>query len=150
MSIRYQLGLTGIAVMLSAGAIAEDSVEDRATEVKSRLEVLNSLGRDCESHLQVDGMEGASSPACAKYLRNVQGDYLQFIGDECNGLNAWFASQQQMIRDNPSYPEDPARATQLLAEMKSVKSTCDTDDWRITHRYILKPLSTIDALSKLE
>lgn len=110
----------GTLLALSLSAFAQESVQARAVKVTSKLEVLNNLGRECESHLQVESMKGASSAACTKYLKNIQGAYFTSIGKECASLSEWYESKRQLVIKNPDYAEEnPEEAAQLVKDIVS-------------------------------
>lgn len=141
-----------IIIILSVLSVSTgaESISSRSADVASKLEALNGLGRSCETQLQRNGMDGSQSDECAKYLRNIQGSYLQSIGEECKRLSAWLSDKQQLIRDDPGYPPSDSDAERLATDMKAVLGTCNTDNWTSTYNYLLKPMSTIKAISELE
>jgi hypothetical protein len=139
-----------VLAFMSVNVFAENSILDRAMKVQSKLEVLNNLGRDCEAHLQVDGMKGAQSEQCEKYLRNIQGEYFTSLGEECVSLSNWYEDKRKMIIANPDYPDkNPNDAARLVKEMKAVQKSCNPGNMA-GYTFLTKPLDTINALSELE
>src|SRR5687768_14580730 len=105
----------GVIIFLSSSVFAEEAILNRVASITSKLEVLNNLGRECEAHLQVEAMKGASSAECTKYLKNIQGEYFNSIGEECVSLSKWYESKRQFVIKNPSYAEQrPNEAAQLV------------------------------------
>jgi hypothetical protein len=139
-----------VLAFMSVNVFAENSILDRAMKVQSKLEVLNNLGRDCEAHLQVDGMKGAQSEQCEKYLRNIQGEYFTSLGEECVSLSNWYEDKRKMIIANPGYPDkNPNDAARLVKELKAVQKSCNPGNMA-GYTFLTKPLDTINALSELE
>lgn len=137
-------------LLVAQYAVSEESILNRASNITSKLEVLSNLGQSCEAQLQVNGMNGASSPECEKYLKNIQGEYFTSLGKECVALSNWYEEKRKFIIANSNYAEtNPREAKQLVTEMKAVNKACLPENMA-SYTYLTKPLDTIKALSELK
>lgn len=144
-----------VLALLFFSAIAhpeeEQSIYDRADKVKVRLEILNSLGMDCDAELSVKGMKGAASPVCEKFLNNMRGDYFKATMDECVKLSKWYESKRAFISANKNYAQtNPSEAKDLVRDMKAVNTICDTDTMSTRYEFLMKPINKINALTELQ
>jgi hypothetical protein len=128
-----------------------ESIQDRASKVKVRLEVLNNLGLNCDAELSVDGMKGANSEDCSKFVSNMRGDYFKKTMEECMKLSEWYESKRVFILANKNYGQtNPTEAQVLVKDMKAVNAVCNMDTMNTRYEYLMKPLNKINALSELQ
>lgn len=123
--MRYKLWLYALVAVfcsgtLCSGAIAEETVANRAAKVQSALETLNTLGRDCETGLQAEEKIGSTSEACKEYL-DAQKEYSAFIDEECSSLLRWYHSTQQVVTAGAI---ERAELEQLFRDTRAVRDVC--------------------------
>lgn len=138
------------AIVTTPLAIADQEILDRSNKILSKLEVMNNLGLKCETELKFNGIKGASSKDCEKFLKNMQGKYIESIGVECKELSAWHEEQRQVIFSNANLAvEQPQKAEGMVLAMKSVQKSCNPENYS-AYPYLTKPINTINALTELE
>lgn len=138
-----------VAILSAQNAFAIDT-NQKSDAVIAKLEVLDSLGLQCQSQLEVNGMDGVKSSECSKYLKNIKGSFFQSIQSDCGLLMQWYEEKQKFIRQNGNElaEKNPEIARKLLASMRKVDSACSIESLQ-GYTYIAKPLDTMNALSEL-
>lgn len=138
-------------LLASLSATAADGpadIERRASVALSKFQTLNRLGLDCDARLQVEGLPSWDSDACAKYRRNITGEYFQALKSECLALSDWYESTRASIQSGIVGPDSPDAAA-IVRAMRGVQAACHPDSMA-EHRYLTAPMDTVDALKSLE
>lgn len=136
---------------ITCSTTAEQNIHSEIEKINAKLQVINNLGIECETELQMHGIQGGDSNACKKYLTNTQGKFFASIDEHCKTLTTWYDNKRDFIRENPDYAETNITAAQtLIADMRAVLAACNSDTWQRNYPHLTRPLSTIEALSQLE
>lgn len=148
--MRHLIILAGL-MLAAQTARADESISDQIMKVQTRLEVINNLGRSCDYDLSVDGMKGAQSEDCQKYLNNMKGGYLSQVGTDCKALSEWYEAKRKLL-GKPGFIEglQQSDAETLARDMKGIQAQCNPDKYASSYPYLMKPLKKIEALSELQ
>lgn len=129
---------------------AAESISGRVEAVTARLEVLNTMGMQCDTRLTIMGEKGISTDECAKYMANIQGDYFGKVGSECVELSDWYNAASKSAKQDPGYIEAyPGGIVALVSDLKVVKGACHPDSLG-RYKYLSQPLTKMEAIRDLE
>ncbi|HSC67979.1 MAG TPA: hypothetical protein VLC79_09830 [Cellvibrio sp.] len=134
------------AAVLGDAEIA--SVNKKVSALKARLSYVNSLGLQCDTKMEAQGVKGINSTECNNYLKIIKSDYLKNTFSGCPELISWYEAKRRFIFSNPNFAsQQPEKADELLNSMKAVQDSCNSDTYQENFPYMIETLTKIRDLS---
>lgn len=130
------------------GALAAESLSERAGEVAPKLEVLDELGGNCLAEIRRHGMEGADAEGCRAFVARTR-ELGPGIDRECDELDDLARAKRQFAAANPDYIKaHPLDTVALVKELDAYNKVCERDVVAVEYPNIKEAMGYIRAIRK--
>lgn len=145
--INKALLLLLVCFNVSADTI-DDQFNDAYVTITATLEVVNTLGQQCDHQLNAYGAKGVQSKECATYMKSHgDGGILYNVIEPCAVVSKWYRTKQSLIQSNPNFSDtQPKEARTILKNMKWSHQVCPPKN-PAGYEYIYKPMTKIKMLA---